>query len=146
MNGDGNGVYKNSFGGWGNPITNEELKIPQAIERRYREAVKRFRDFIDSEANRLRFFALARDAVMSPNVGNPPAWFTAVLKKGSSPTNEADEWARQTILQLDRQSRNRNPVVLQVGLSMPTYERPDDEAAAERKRREFQQQMGGKRD
>ena len=104
-NGDGpeNGFYKNSSGGWKTPITVSELKDPTAIERRYREAVERFRDFIHSESNRLRFFGLARDAVTNPNVKHPPAWFTGVLKRGSVPTDGGCEWGRQAILQLDRQ-------------------------------------------
>lgn len=93
--------------GWSNGgIQIEELRNPEAIEKRFREAIER--DYC-RKPDRLRFFTLAAHVADSSKARNPGALFTKLLKGKEWPGSDAQEdAARRMIRKLDADQRPAN--------------------------------------
>lgn len=115
--------------GWSNGgIQIDELRKPEAIEKRFREAVER--DYC-GKPDRLRFFTLAAHVADSSKARNPGALFTKLLKGKEWPGSDAQEdAARQMIRTLDRDQRPVNERVRKLTTALtadlPAGGRDDD--------------------
>jgi len=85
------GVFRNSFHGWPEKITNETLRDPVAVDRFYRHAIEQ-KWIQHCDAVRLNFFATAAFVVRIENakrgtkdaIKNPGAYFTKVWQNRPS--------------------------------------------------------------
>ena len=97
----GDAGSKNRNGWSGGGITADELRSPEAVQKRFSEAVDR--GYCQS-TDRLPFFTLA-EHVAQTDARNPGALFTRLLKDKSWPGSDSEEdTARAAIRQLDRQT------------------------------------------